>query len=108
MKDKKKTTSLYVLRRLLAYMVKSYKFSFLVVVLCIIIGAFATMQGMLFVQSLVDDYIVPLLNAENPDFTPLAHAIAGIVVFLHYRYCRCVCIQQDHGKRQPGYYAEVP
>ena len=81
MKDKKKTTSLYVLRRLLAYMVKSYKFSFLVVVLCIIIGAFATMQGMLFVQSLVDDYIVPLLNAENPDFTPLAHAIAGIVVF---------------------------
>ena len=81
MKDKKKTTSLYVLRRLLAYMVKSYKFSFLVVVLCIIIGAFATMQGMLFVQSLVDDYIIPLLNAENPDFTPLAHAIAGIVVF---------------------------
>ena len=81
MKDKKKTTSLYVLRRLLAYMVKSYKFSFLVVVLCIIIGAFATMQGMLFVQSLVDDYIIPLLNAENPDFTPLAHALAGIVVF---------------------------
>lgn len=81
MKDKKKTSSLYVLKRLLAYMVKNYKFSFLVVVVCIIAGAFATMQGMLFVQSLVDDYIMPLLNSENPDFTPLAHALMGIVVF---------------------------
>ncbi len=39
------------------------------------------MQGMLFVQSLVDDYIVPLLQAEQPDFTPLANALSGIVVF---------------------------
>ena len=63
-------------------MIKNYRFSFLVVVVCIIIGAFATMQGMLFVQSLVDDYIVPLLNAEDPDFTPLARALsAGIVIF---------------------------
>ncbi len=81
MKKKEKATSLYVLKRLLAYMVKNYKFSFLVVVVCIIIGAFATMQGMLFVQSLVDDYIMPLLNVDNPDFTPLAHALMGIVVF---------------------------
>lgn len=81
MKDKKKTSSLYVLKRLLAYMVKNYKFSFLVVVVCIIVGAFATMQGMLFVQSLVDDYIMPLLDSEYPDFAPLAHALMGIVVF---------------------------
>ena len=74
-------SSLYVLKRLLAYMVKNYKFSFLVVVICIVVGAFATMQGMLFVQSLVDDYIMPLLNSENPDFTPLAHALMGIIVF---------------------------
>lgn len=51
------------------------------VVICILIGAVATMQGMLFVQSLVDDYIMPLLNSENPDFTPLARALAGIVLF---------------------------
>lgn len=81
MKEKRKAASMYVLKRLLAYMVKNYKFSFLVVVVCIVIGAFATMQGMLFVQSLVDDYIVPLLNSENPDFTPLAQALSGIVVF---------------------------
>ncbi len=81
MKDKKKISSLYVLKRLLTYMVKNYKFSFLVVVICIIIGAFATMQGMLFVQSLVDDYIMPLLDSANPDFAPLAQALMGIIVF---------------------------
>ncbi len=81
MKEKKQRTSLYVLKRLLKYMISNYKFSFLMVVLCIVIGAFATMQGMLFVQSLVDDYIVPLLNSESPDFAPLANALKGIVVF---------------------------
>lgn len=48
MKEKRKASSMYVLKRLLVYMVKNYKFSFLVVVVCIVIGAFATMQGMLF------------------------------------------------------------
>ena len=81
MSDKKKISSMYVLKRLLVYMVKNYKFSFFMVVVCILAGAVATMQGMLFVQSLVDDYILPLLHTENPDFTPLAHALAGIVVF---------------------------
>lgn len=81
MKNKKQLSSMYVLKRLLTYMVSNYKFSFLMVVICILIGAVATMQGMLFVQSLVDDYIMPLLNSENPDFTSLARALAGIVLF---------------------------
>lgn len=81
MKNKKNVSSLYVLKRLLAYMVRNYRFSFLVVIICIMVGAFATMQGMLFVQSLVDDYIIPMLNSREADFTPLAHALAGIVVF---------------------------
>lgn len=81
MKNKKQRSSMYVLKRLLTYMVSNYKFSFLMVVICILIGAVATMQGMLFVQSLVDDYIMPLLNSENPDFTSLARALAGIVLF---------------------------
>ena len=62
-------------------MVKNYKFSFFIVVVCIVISAVATMQGMLFVQSLVDDYIVPLLDSANPDFKPLARALTMIVGF---------------------------
>lgn len=81
MKKENRKESLYILKRLLTYMVKNYRFSFGIVVICIVASAIATMQGMLFVQSLVDDYIVPLLSSEQPDFGPLAHALAGIVVF---------------------------
>lgn len=80
-KQRKKGRSQAVLKRLLVYMFKNYRFSFLLVVACIIVGAFATMKGMLFVQSLVDDYIVPLLGADTPDFAALAGALGGIVVF---------------------------
>lgn len=69
------------MRRILGLMVENYKFSFLMVVICILVGAVATMRGMLFVQSLVDDYIVPLLGQEKPDFSLLADAIRGIVIF---------------------------
>ena len=81
MKTNEKEGSFYVLKRLLTYMIKNYKFSFAAVVICIITGAFATMRGMLFVQSLVDDYILPLLDSPHPDYTPLAGALAGIVGF---------------------------
>lgn len=81
MKHIEKAKTFYVLKRLLSYMVKNYKFSFLIVVICIVIGAFATMQGMLFVQSLVDDYIMPMLNTGSTDFGPLAKALSGVVVF---------------------------
>lgn len=72
---------LKVLKRLICYMFGAYKWLFAVVVVCIFAGAFATMKGMLFVQSLVDDYIVPLLNSGSTDFAPLAKALSGIVVF---------------------------
>lgn len=81
MNKNSKLQSLYILKRLLKYMIRYYKFSFLIVVICIVVGAFATMQGMLFVQSLVDDYIVPMLHAETADFKPLASALTKVVIF---------------------------
>lgn len=67
--------------RLMKLMIQNYKFSFFMVVVCILVGAVATMRGMLFVQSLVDDYIIPLLGQQNPDFSLLAKAIGGVVIF---------------------------
>ena len=52
-----------------------YKFQFLLVVICIMITAFATLEGSLFMQSLIDDYIVPMTKAETPDFVPLMQAL---------------------------------
>ena len=76
----KKSDVLGIFKRLLGYMIKNYKFSFLLVVICILITAVATMRGMLFVQSLVDDYIVPLMQSASPDFSLLAKALMGIAV----------------------------
>lgn len=76
----KKSDAFGVFKRLLAYMIKNYKFSFFMVVVCILITAVATMRGMLFVQSLVDDYILPLMQSASPDFSLLARALMGIAV----------------------------
>lgn len=63
--------------RVLGYMLQNYKFSFILVVLCIIGSALATLQGTLFMQSLIDDYIVPLTQMEQPDFSPWPERFFG-------------------------------
>ena len=49
-----------VMKRVLAYMLKSYKFHFMAAVVCILGAALATQRGILFMQVLIDDYILPL------------------------------------------------
>lgn len=44
-------------------------------VICIVIAAFANVQASLFSQTLIDDYIVPLTESDDPNFGPLAHAL---------------------------------
>ena len=44
-------------------------------------SALATVKGTLFLQTLIDDYITPLISSDSPDFAPLIHALltmAGI------------------------------
>ena len=69
---------LAVLGRVLGYMVRHYKFSCLAVVVCILGSALATLAGTLFMQSLIDDYILPLTQAAQPDFAPLAAALGRL------------------------------
>ena len=64
-----------LLKRLIGYVMKSYKFHIIIVAVCIIGSVLANVQGMLFTQTLIDDYIAPLLLTDAPDFTPLAYAI---------------------------------
>ncbi len=42
---------------------------------------FANIQGTLFTQTLIDEYIMPLLGTENPDFSGLAQAILRVAGF---------------------------
>ncbi len=64
-----------IIRRVLGYVMKSYKFSFIVAVACILGAAVATLQGTLFMQVLIDDYIMPMTQTANPDFGALASAL---------------------------------
>ena len=67
--------------RLMKYVLKNYTFSSIVVVVCIIVSVLANVQGTMFIQSLIDDYIEPMLKASKTDFGPLAHKILQIACF---------------------------
>ncbi|WP_277291712.1 ABC transporter ATP-binding protein [Streptococcus orisratti] len=63
------------LKRVLTYIFRFYKWRFLLVVVLILLSALCFLQFSLFMQTLIDRYILPLLRAENPDFSGLAIAI---------------------------------
>lgn len=65
------------LRRLFSYM-KEYKGQLVFVVTCILLSAVASAASSVFLQTLIDDYIVPLLGTNNPVFTGLLKALATI------------------------------
>ena len=64
-----------VLKRILGYMLKYYKGSCLAVIVCVLGSALCTLQGTLFMQSLIDDYILPMTAADAPDFSGQAAAL---------------------------------
>ncbi len=66
------------LMRIVREVMSRYKFHYLAVLLCIVVSAFASVRGTLFTQTLIDDYILPMMGQEHPDFGPLGRAIAGI------------------------------
>ncbi|MBR6034274.1 MAG: ABC transporter ATP-binding protein [Clostridia bacterium] len=70
------------IKRLMGYITKNFKKQFVVVIICIIISSVASVAGSLFLQQLIDNYITPLLEVENPVFTGLLKAI-GIMVCIY-------------------------
>ena len=87
-KDPKKTIA-----RLLSYL-KQYKATMILVITCIIFSAVAQAASSASLGSLVDDYIVPMLSQENPDFAPVIKFlvlmgviyVVGIVSAFLYNY----------------------
>ena len=69
------------LKRLIGIIMKKYKFHMIFVFIFILLSVFANVQGTLFIQTLIDDYITPMIGRPNPDFTPLLMAIARVAVF---------------------------
>ncbi len=71
------------IKRLLGYIFKNYKGRFFLVLVCIVVSALAGVASSLFLQTLIDDYITPLIGQENPVFTELLKLIAVMgVIYL--------------------------
>lgn len=69
------------LKRLMGIILKNYTSHCIVVLLCIFGSAFVSVKGTLFMQTLIDDYILPLMSQSNPDFRPLGMAIMKLALF---------------------------
>ncbi len=70
-----------LLKRMLGYVFKYYGIQFLIVVICIFVTVYSSVQGTLFIQQLIDEYILPMIGNGNPDFAPLAAAIGRVAFF---------------------------
>ncbi len=64
-----------LLGRLLSYIMKQYAAACAAVVVCIFISVLSNVQGTLFLKTLIDDYIMPLMGSDHPDFSALVRAI---------------------------------
>ena len=75
-----------ILKRLMGIVFKRYAVQFALVVVCILVTALCTLQGTLFTQTLIDDYILPLVEVAKaggaPDFAPLAQALTRLAIIL--------------------------
>ena len=68
-------------RRLMGYTFKSYPAQWVIVFICIFISVLANVRGTMFTRTLIDTYITPLIGQSDPDYGPLAKAIAEVAIF---------------------------
>ena len=68
-------------KRVMGYTLKDYALGWIAVVICIFAAVYCSLQGTMFMRTLIDDYILPLIGNENPRFDALAEAIGRVAVF---------------------------
>ena len=85
-------------RRLLSYVFKNYNKQFIFAFACIIISSIASVAGSLFLQTLIDDYVTPLLKMKHPVFTELFKILTFMAtiyiigIIASYLYSRLMAI----------------
>ncbi len=68
--------------RLLRYVLKNYKGFILIALACIVVTSFTSLASTLFTRTLIDDYIIPLTQAANPEFASLAQTLFRLGLIL--------------------------
>ncbi len=69
-----------IIKRVMGQVLKEYKLHLVIVAICILGASLASVRGTLFIRTLVDDYITPLIGAEAPDFGGLLKALMSIAL----------------------------
>lgn len=70
-----------VFKKIIGFVAKNYLVHCIVVLVCIAITVFSTIQGTMFMKTLIDQYIMPLMQQSVPDYTDLLHAIIRVACF---------------------------
>ena len=66
-------------KRLMKYLLK-YKYRFLIVIICIIISSIVQVMAQMFLKTLIDDYITPLIGSDNIVWTPLINFLSIMAI----------------------------
>ena len=67
-----------LLKRIMAEVFQHYLPHCILVLICIVVSALANVQASLFLQTLIDDYIIPMTRQQDPSFAPLAGALVRV------------------------------
>ncbi|MCR5679881.1 MAG: ABC transporter ATP-binding protein/permease [Prevotella sp.] len=73
-----------VMLRLFTFVMRHYRFSIITVLACIVVSSLTSLASTLFTRTLIDDYIIPLTQAANPQYASLLQALVrlGLVLLL--------------------------
>lgn len=81
--DKNVKINKKTVKRLLGYLFTPYKLQIATVLICLVVSAVTGVAGSLFLKTVIDDYIEPLLLESAPVFTGLLNAIITMgVIYL--------------------------
>ena len=72
-----------ILLRMFSFVMQHYRWAIVVVLACVFISSITSLISSLFTKTLIDDYIVPLTQVENPEYQSLAQTLfkLGLVLF---------------------------
>ncbi|MDE7367475.1 MAG: ABC transporter ATP-binding protein/permease [Lachnospiraceae bacterium] len=70
-----------LLSRLMGILMKQFGVQIIIVAVCIVVNVLANVQGTMFMQTLIDDFVEPLLKAATPDFQPLLKELLRVAAF---------------------------
>lgn len=71
-----------VLMRMVSFVWHHYKWTMLLVLVCVFVSSVTSLISSLFTKMLIDDYIVPLTQTDNPEYASLAQTLFKLGLIL--------------------------